>query len=148
MTKFTVAKNALIPADEKAIRVMAKHRIGDVLDVEVLNPINQKFNALMMATIAKLAAAQGVTTETMKTRLLVMTGRFQMVPLMDHRKALVVDSMSRAHMTQDEREQFWNEMCALAEAQILPHIAPREADEIRQMMADERSNQAAEKNYG
>ena len=142
MTKFSVAKNALIPADDAARKVLAKHTIGDIVDADVLHGINQRFNNLMFAVISKLAEASGTSINTMKTRLLVWTGRYEEVPATPGptgygRKVLVVPSMSRAQMTASERESFWNDMREVVEKDFLPYINQRDAEEIRNMMADE-----------
>jgi hypothetical protein len=134
MTLYSVGKNALLPYDDDARERQAKFKLGDIVDVDVLNPISTRFNSLMFAVIGKLAKAQGVSTRAMTARLLVLTGRFEMVPLTEHKKIMVADSMSRNAMTQTEREDFFAEMCVVAEAQMLPFIDSRIADEIREMI--------------
>jgi hypothetical protein len=136
MTQFAIGKNVLLPHDDAARQALAKYKVGDVVDVDILNPINTKFNNLMFAAIGKLAKACSQTTKQMTVRLLVMTGRFQMVQITDHKKVLVADSMSRSSMTQSEREEFWNDLRAIASDQLLPLIDDRAAEEIREMFGD------------
>lgn len=140
--QFSVIKNGLIAHDDEARAALSKMKIGAVVDVEVLNPIHTKFNAKIFAAIGALAKATGVTTDEMKTRLLVLTGRFHMVPTAPHKKALVVDSMSRSAMTQSERESFWDDMREVANEQILPLLDDHAADDIRSMFADRQTTEA------
>jgi hypothetical protein len=130
---FSVIKNGLVPHDDDARAVLSKLKIGAVVDVDVLNPIHTKFNNKMFVAIAALAKATGVTTENMKVRLLILTGRFQQVAITPHKKVMVADSMSRNAMTQSERESFWTDMQDVARAQILPLLDQHTADEINAM---------------
>jgi hypothetical protein len=136
MTQFSVIKNGLVPHDDDARALLSKLKIGAVVDVDMLNPIHSKFNRKMMNAIAALAAATGVSTKAMKARLLVLTGRFEMVPITQHKKVMVADSMSRSAMTQGEREAFWNDLRDVSSEQILPFLDQRQADEIRELFED------------
>lgn len=133
MTQFSVTKNALVPHDDDARAMLSKLKIGAVVDVDVLNPIHTKFNNKMFLAIAALAKACGVSTDAMKARLLVLTGRYQMVPITPQKKIAVADSMSRNAMTQSERESFWTDMSEVAREQILPLLDQHTADEINAM---------------
>lgn len=145
MTQFSVTKNALIPHDDEARTIMGKLKIGAVVDVDVLQSMNARFNAKIFALIGKLARLAGMTTDTMKARLLVLTGRFDMVALTDRRKVLVAHSMSRNAMSQAEREAFWDDLREVVRDVILPGLTltQSDADEINSLMgdADGRSNE-------
>lgn len=138
MTQFSVIKNGLIAHDDDARASLAKLKIGSVVDVDVLNPMNTKFNSKIFAAIGKLAKLSGVSTDTMKARLLVLTGRFDMVPLNDQRKVLVAHSMSRSAMSEKQREIFWADMRQVARELILPplHLDARDQDEIDALFDD------------
>jgi hypothetical protein len=139
MTQFSVIKNGLLPHDDAARAMLAKMKIGSVVDVELQQPMNTKFNGKIFAAISKLAKLSDVPTETMKARLMVQTGRFDMVALNDKRKVLVAHSMSRNAMSQTQRELFWNDMRRVAREEILPslHLDPRDQEEIDALFADE-----------
>src|SRR5262245_5502575 len=128
MAKFSVVKNGLVPCDDDAQAALFKLSIGTVVDVELLNSMNTKFNAKIFAAIGKLAKLSGVSTETMRVRLLILTGRFDIVPLNDHRKVLVAHSMSRSSMSNADRELFWDEMREVARDVILPELMLSAAD--------------------
>ncbi len=142
MTQFSVIKNGLIAHDDEARAALSKMKIGAVVDVEVLHGINARFNNKMFAAIAALAKGIGVSTEAMKARLLVATGRFQMVEVTPHKKVLVADSMSRSAMTQSERESFWDDLKEYAVEAILPLMDDRAADDVRSMFADKQTTEA------
>ena len=130
---MSVIKNGLIAHDDEARALLSKLKISAVVDVDVLNPIHTKFHAKMMAAIAALAKASGMTEKAMRTKLLVLTGRFQMVPITAQKKVLVADSMSRSAMTETEREIFWTEICDLVRQQMLPMFDDHTAEEIGAM---------------
>jgi hypothetical protein len=144
---MSVIKNGLIAHDDEARALLSKLKIGALVDVDVLNPIHTKFHAKMMAAIAALAKASGMTEKAMRTKLLVLTGRFQMVPITPQKKVLVADSMSRSAMTETERETFWTELCEVVHSQLLPMVDDHTADEIRPMFdakqTEETENESA-----
>lgn len=139
MTQFSVIKNGLVPHDDDARAAMSKLKIGAVLDVELVQPMNVKFNSKIFAAIGLLAKMAGVGMETMKARLLVLTGRFDMVPLDGQRKVLVAHSMSRNAMTQAERESFWDDMRKVAREVVLPSlpVTPAGMGEINAIFGDD-----------
>lgn len=139
---MSVIKNGLIAHDDDARALLSKLKIGAVVDVDVLNPIHTKFHAKMMAAIAALAKASGMTEKGMRTKLLVLTGRFQMVPITPQKKVLVADSMSRSAMTETERETFWIELCEVVHSQLLPMLDDHTADEIRPMFDAKQTEEA------
>jgi hypothetical protein len=141
MTLFSVIKNGLVPHDDDARGMLSKLKIGAVVDVDVLNPVNSRFNNKMFVAIAALAKATGVTTENMKARLLILTGRFQQVSITPQKKVMVADSMSRNAMTQSEREDFWTDMSDVARQQILPLLDQHTADEINAMLEDKQADE-------
>jgi hypothetical protein len=137
---FRVMDQMLTPHTSEALKTVAKFEDGDIVEVSILNPMHTKFNAKIFAAIAALAKATGVTTEAMQARLLVMTGRFEMVAVTPHKKVMVAHSMSRASMTEKERQDFWDDMRDVANTHILPLLDDPTADNIR-VMFDEQPHQ-------
>lgn len=134
---FKVTDGMLAPMTKEAHEAMQKYANGDELEIEILKPMYSRFNAKMFAAIGMLAKATGVTTEGMKARLLIMTGRFEMVAITTTKRIPVPHSMSRTAMSQRQREEFWDDLREIASAQILPFIDLGEAEKIRNIFGDQ-----------
>src|SRR5262245_33969643 len=95
---FTVAKNALLPSGENARQMLADHKIGDDVEVDVLDPGDGYLRRKIFWIVGKLAKWHGVPRDEMRTQMLISLGRYRIVSLLSGRRVMVVHSMDRRAM--------------------------------------------------
>lgn len=132
--RVTIGKNVLLPADDKMREEIAKHAIGEELDVELLHPRNAAFNAKVFNTIARIAKAIKANEDDCRYILLVGTGRFTKMRF-GSKEIMLLPSCNKKSMTAKELEQFWEDIPAFFERAIVPKISQEDANDIRQMFA-------------
>lgn len=135
--KFTLAHNALVPADEDAREWLGngQHIVGETVQAAVLDQKEKAFRGYVFVVLTKLAKMANTSVDEIRTRLLVETGRFIDVKLYDGRTALCVKSMNLLSMNDDEMRSFWNDAKARIEL-MLPDFAAEDADEISELLQE------------
>jgi len=92
----------------------------------------ETFRALMHATFNLVGKAMGQPTKNTRAWLALMTGNFDLVywpPNNTGSRKMVPHSMS--DMTLAELEVFWEDARRVIAFEVLPHVAPAMAEEIR-----------------
>lgn len=133
MTHFTVIKNALVPANQDARELMAKLRVSETVDIELLHFQEDAFRRYVFLVIGRVAKALGVTPEDMRTRLLVETGRCRLVELKD-KMVVVVQSMHRRSFSDKDMRSFFADAKTIIIADIMPTLTVKDRDEISEML--------------
>ncbi len=137
--KFSVGKNVLLPADDKAMTGLAKYKIGDVVTIEIANPRSQAFEAFIHVVIKKLADAIGKPPKSVKARLLIETGRCDFIKYDDGppaKWAVSLWSTKRTEMTQADLRDWWNDARGYIHDKILEKLPNDTATEIASMLND------------
>ncbi|PWT91755.1 MAG: hypothetical protein C5B54_04760 [Acidobacteria bacterium] len=123
---------------------VSARRVNKKADAEKAKPQlyepPEKFVRLMHATFHLVGEAMGWPTRNVRGWLALMTGHYDSVvwPPGHHMEAMVPHSM--AHMHRAELEAFWEDACDVIRKDVLPHIHPIQAQEIRRRINDVRQN--------
>lgn len=132
---FSVARNALIPMDERARTLMGALKIGDRVLVNVHRPRWIEHHRLAFAVLNKIADAKGVSVDELLTWLKVATGRVDFVAMPNGKKVACPKSISFASMDQGEFQRFWDEAFRLISEHILPGVDLKTFEEVREIVA-------------
>ena len=130
--KLQFIKGALIPADDDARSIGRKHKIGDEIEIEVLNPRHTALNNKIFVTLDEIAKMLGITMQALRAEILIETGRAENLKLRDGTRAWALPSMSKSAMTQAELLSFWADAQAYIVKEVLIAL---DADQQEQALA-------------
>ena len=91
--KLSFVKGALVPADDEARAIGKRHKIGDVIDFEVLHERSVKFNAKIHATLDEIAKMLDIEMEALRAEILIETGRAHLLNLRVGKRVGALPSM-------------------------------------------------------
>jgi len=132
--KLSFVKGALVPADDEARAIGKHHKIGDVIDFEVLSERSIKFNGKVHATLDEIAKMLGITMQALRAEILIETGRAELLKLRDGKRVWALPSMSRASMSQKELETFWDEACDYIRREVMISLDGDQQARVNQMI--------------
>ena len=109
--RLNIVKGALVPANDHARQVLNSNtRIGDAIEVEIVNERNAAFNAKVFATITEIAKMLNTDEKSFRAEIMYETGRGYAITVRNSTKdVIVLPSMSKHSMTQGELEAFWED---------------------------------------
>jgi hypothetical protein len=121
--RFVVSDRGLEPFDDAA-RLFLNHQAeGQTLDVELLYPRDMHEHRKIMGMIGDVAKAIKMPFETLRAKLLISTGNFQLLDFNDLAMPVVsVNSMSRHHMKDHELHEFWHDAREVIRKEYLPRV--------------------------
>lgn len=117
--KLQFIKGALVPADDEARAIGRKHKIGDLIEIDILNERLAAFNAKVFVTLDEIAKMLGITMQALRAEILIETGRAENLKLRDGTRAWALPSMSKSAMTQAELSSFWADAQAYIVKEVL-----------------------------
>src|SRR5262245_23662790 len=117
---FTVAKNALLPADDEARARLALAKIGDSLEAQIPNPRNKVFANCTALAFSRLADIKQVDQHTIRGILALVTGRYEVIGFRGRAYQIPRGTGAR-DMTQAEYEVFWEDAVPIITADFLPY---------------------------
>lgn len=134
---FTVAKGALLPADDRAGSLISGSKIGDKVLVKVHRARNPEHNALAHVVFDRIAKAIGQPMDVVKLWLKWETGRVDLVKMPNGTFIANPRSLSFESMSQEEFQSFWNDAWPVIGEKIMPGLPEKEFAEIRAIVARE-----------
>ena len=133
--RLSVIKGALVPADDDARAQLNKRaKIGDTLEVELLNERNVAFNNKVFATLDEISRMLGITTDQLRAEIMYETGYGEDLRMRDGKVIAVLPSMSKAHMTMGELETFWEEMRKYILKEVMISLDGDQQERVLQML--------------
>ena len=132
--KLSFVKGALVPADDEARAIGKRHKIGDVIDFEVLHERSVKFNAKIHATLDEIAKMLDIEMEALRAEILIETGRAHLLKLRDGKRVWALPSMSRASMSQKDLSDFWDEACEYIRREVMISLDGDQQERVNQMI--------------
>jgi hypothetical protein len=137
--RFTVTNNALLPADDAAVKYLGKYEMGEMLHVTAQTDAEQKFRSFVFMALTKVATAADMPHDELRARLLIECGHFQMVKIKDdddgkERIVIAVKSMNLQSMAPDQLRDFWDEAKEIIEHDMLPKLRPEDQKEIEELL--------------
>ena len=140
--RLNVVKGALVPADDDARSQLNKRaKIGDTLEVELLNERNVAFNNKVFATLDEVARMLGITTDQLRAEIMYETGYGEDLRMRDGKVIAVLPSMSKAHMTMGELETFWDEMRKYILKEVMISLDGDQQERVLQMLGAKRGDE-------
>lgn len=140
--RLSVIKGALVPADDDARAQLNKRaKIGDTLEVELLNERNVAFNNKVFATLDEVARMLGITTDQLRAEIMYETGYGEDLRMRDGKVIAVLPSMSKAHMTMGELETFWDEMRKYILKEVMISLDGDQQERVLQMLGAKRGDE-------
>ena len=140
--RLNVVKGALVPADDDARSQLNKRaKIGDTLEVELLNERNVAFNNKVFATLDEVARMLGITTDQLRAEIMYETGYGEDLRMRDGKIIAVLPSMSKAHMTMGELETFWDEMRKYILKEVMISLDGDQQERVLQMLGAKRGDE-------
>jgi hypothetical protein len=137
MTRLSFIKGALIPADEETRKDLgSKHKVGDVIDVEVLNPRRVKFNSLIHVTLDEIAKMVGSDMKALRAEILIETGRASAIKLRDGVIVWALPSMSRSSWTMKDLESFWDDAREYIKREIMISLDAEQQERVNNLLND------------
>ena len=128
---FTVAKNALLPADDEARAVMAALAIGEQVECEVYRArANPRFPNGVNAMFHRLGQARGIRVRNVRGWMCLRTGRLDVVREAGHKPLLVPHGTGPRDMSALEFETFYEDARDYIRAHVLATLAPADAADV------------------
>ena len=119
--RFSVGKgNILLPLDDGARTIAGT--VGATVELEVLHERDMVFHRRLMATIGELAQAVGWSSEEMRAQLMVWANLCDVVTTLGGKHVLVVHSMSRHAMKDEELHRLWESAKGHVIERVLPLV--------------------------
>lgn len=135
--RLSFVKGALVPANEETRAALgSKYKVGDTIEIEVLNERNLKFNAKVHATLDEVAKMLGIDMKVLRAEILIETGRATNLKLRDGKRVWVLPSMSRASMTQSELKSFWDDACDYIRREVMISLDGDQQARVNEMIDD------------
>ena len=136
--KFSVIKNALVPADDATREILLNDwQIGDVVALESVYARNQAFQGFVHIVIGKVATLTGMDADDVKALLLFETGYWRTLRSLKGKFFVVVKSTAPRAMTQKEFGEWWDAARSIMLDDWLPTLPASDAKaEIETMLKD------------
>ena len=135
--KLSFIKGALVPTNEETRAALgSKYKVGDVIEIEILNPRRAAFNSKVHATLDEIAKMLGIGMLALRAEILVETGRGELLKLRDGKRVWVLPSMSKASMTQGELESFWDDAREYIRHEVMISLDGDQQERVNQMIGD------------
>lgn len=134
--KLSFVKGALVPADDEAKGLGKGHKIGDIIDIEVLHERRVKFNNLIHVTLDEISKMLDVDAKALRAEILIETGRAEMIKLRDGRRVWALPSMSRSSWTNKDLEAFWDDAREYIRSKIVPTLGVDAAEHVNNLLND------------
>ena len=137
-------RSALKPANDAGHKALASLAPGE--GVAIAFPETYSHRELrkhVFATIGRVAKAVGIGAEQLRIIMLIRTGRCHVVEVPrinargddEQHRIIVVNSMARQFMDEDELRAFWKDMRAIL-MDFLPRLTPEERALVAPMLDD------------
>lgn len=141
--RLSFIKGALVPVDDEARGLGKKHKIGDEIEIEVLNPRHQTFNSKVFVTLDEIAKMLGITMQSLRAEILIETGRAENLKLRDGTRAWALPSMSKTAMTQSELESFWEDARAYILKEVMISLDADQQERVLNLLGAKREDERA-----
>src|SRR5262245_14995392 len=130
---FTVIKNGLVPQNVEAQQELARHKVGDTIEIDILDARDAKHERYIFMVIGRLARALATDPEEMRAQLLIATGRGRMLRLIDDRRIWVIPSMDKRAMKHADLLEFWNDVREMILNDLMPKLVKLGASHAAEM---------------
>jgi len=145
--RLNVVKGALVPGDDDARQVLNKKtKVGDTIEVELVNDRNAAFNAKIFVTIAEIAKMLNVEPEALRAEIAYESGRGDDIHLRDGRVVTVLPSMSKLTMTQAELEAFWEDARSYILTEVMISLDGAQQERVLEMLGATRDDERKVRN--
>jgi len=135
--RLSFIKGALVPANEETRKDLgSKYKVGDAIDIEVLNERSVKFNSKIHVTLDEVAKLLGITMKQLRAEILIESGRAENLKLRDGKRVWALPSMSRASMTQKELEAFWDDARLYIRNHVMPSLPGEQQARVNELISD------------
>jgi uncharacterized protein (DUF1778 family) len=141
--KLNVVKGALVPANDDARQELNKKtKLGQVIEVELVNERNTGFNAKVFTTIAEIAKMLDVDPDEFRAEIIYETGRGKDIALRAGKAVVtVLPSMSKHSMTQAELEAFWEDARAYILKEVMVSLDADQQERVLEMLGATREDE-------
>lgn len=129
--EFSVAKNALIPADDEARAMLRKLQVGETVAAAIYRQRNIRFGNWVQLVLARLGRCQGIGFRNIRGWLAAQTGRADLVTINGKR---VLVPWSTGEMSATEFHVFWEDALPVIEAEILPKLNADDRAAVKAML--------------
>lgn len=137
MMRLSFVKGALVPANEETRAALGgKYKVGDTIEIEIINPRRAAFNSKVHATLDEVAKMLGIDMLSLRAEILVETGRAQNLKLRNGKRVWLLPSMSKASMTQSELESFWDDARLYIQNHVMPTLPGEQQARVNNMISD------------
>ena len=134
--QLSFVKGALMPHDDEARGLGKKYKVGDVIDIEVLNARRVKFNGLIHVTLDEIAKMLGISMQALRAEILIETGRAESLKLRDGRRVWALPSMSRSSWTMSDLESFWDDAQAYIRKEVMISLDGEQQERVNNLLGD------------
>jgi uncharacterized protein (DUF1778 family) len=141
--RLNVVKGALVPANNHARQMLNSNtKIGDSIEVEIVNERNTAFNAKVFATIAEIAKMLDIDADEFRAEIIYETGRGKDIALRAGKAVVtVLPSMSKHSMTQAELEAFWDDARAYILKEVMIALDADQQERVLEMLGATREDE-------
>jgi antitoxin component of MazEF toxin-antitoxin module len=141
--RLNVVKGALVPAADADVQVLRDKqiKIGQTIEVELVNDRNAAFNSKVFATLAEIAKMLDITPETFRAEIAYETGRGEDLHLRNGDIITVLPSMSKLAMTQAELTAFWDDAQAYILKEVMISLDGDQQARVLQMFGVQREDE-------
>jgi uncharacterized protein (DUF1778 family) len=141
--RLNVVKGALVPANDDARQELNKKtKLGQVIEMELVNERNTAFNGKVFATLAEIAKMLDIDADTFRAEIVYETGRGQDIALRAGKTVVtVLPSMSKHSMTQAELEAFWDDARAYILKEVMISLDAAQQERVLEMLGATREDE-------
>lgn len=133
--RLNVVKGALVPANDDARQVLNKKtKVGDTIEVEMVNERSAAFNSKVFVTLDEVAKMIGSTMQQLRAEIMYESGRGEDLRLRDGKIVTVLPSMSKLAMTQSELESFWDDARRYILKEVMISLDGDQQERVRNML--------------
>ena len=139
--------SALLPANDRGRKALAQYTPGQGVPIDFPETASHRdLRRHIFGTLSALAKAIDTDAEKLRVIMLIRTGRCHMLqvpitttprdgkPHTETRTAIVVESMARQCMDEDELQSFYQDMRRIIHEQMLPGIPEPAQSDIRALI--------------
>jgi hypothetical protein len=134
--KLSFIKGALVPADDEARGLGKSHKIGDVIDIEVLHERRTKFNGKVHVTLDEISKMLGIEMMALRAEILIETGRATSIKLRDGKRVWALPSMSRSSWTMKDLESFWDDARNYIRKEVMISLDGDQQERVNDLLND------------
>jgi len=132
---YLALSDKLKPADDEARAQLASIPHGEPVDVVIIRERPQKFENLVYLTFRLVGVAMELSSRDARGWLAIKTGRCDVVSWPPDnpapRKTWIPHGTGPSDMGRAQLEAFWDEAREVIRRDVLPHVAPPLAEQIR-----------------